>query len=80
MIQVNNRAWSISNLMGWCKIKLDHRSREALERDTSGYGLRTDAMLVETYGNLFVPKINSYLTAQAMLRLIAKKLEHFFWG
>jgi hypothetical protein len=72
--KVNNRAWSISNVMGWCRIKLDHRSREALERDTSGYGLRTDSMIVETYGNLLVPKVASYLTAQVMLRLISKKV------
>jgi len=60
--------------MGWCRIKLDHRSREALERDTNSYGLRTENMLIETFGNLLVPKVASYLTAQVMLRLISKKV------
>ena len=62
--------------MGWCKIKLDQRSRRILENDSSRIGLRTELMLVETNGGLNAAN-SKYLTAEVLIRLLDNKVKFF---
>lgn len=57
--------WKISNLIGWCRIRLDNRCRKCLEQDPS-LGYRTEKMLIED----FIEKGPS--SAEVVLRLNEK--------
>ena len=70
---MTSKSWSVRNLLGWCKIRLDDRCKTSLENDQAYIGLRTDKMFVESDGTL-VSKNNSSLTAQCIIRLIGKQV------
>ncbi|CAF0799674.1 unnamed protein product [Brachionus calyciflorus] len=64
-----NKTWSIKNLLGWCKIKLDKRCSKQLEDDETKSGLRTENMLVETDGSL-AGQSSKNLTAEVVVRIV----------
>ncbi|RMZ98244.1 coiled-coil domain-containing 33-like [Brachionus plicatilis] len=67
-----NKMWSIKNLLGWCKIKLDQRCGDQLQEDKTMAGLRTEDMLIETDGSL-VGQASKHLTAEVVLRMVPEK-------
>lgn len=64
--------WSLKNLLGWCKIKLDQRCGNQLQEDSTMAGLRTEEMLIETDGSL-IGQAAKNLTVEAVLRMVPEK-------
>lgn len=64
--------WSIKNLLGWVKIKLDQRCGNQLQSNLTLEGLRTEDMLVETDGSL-IGQATKNLTAETILRMVSEK-------